>query len=271
MEKRHLLDLTPLVDEHRTAARLSERGPADLLGGDVGALGHAIRGTWHGRMVNEWMSSLVFVGLARQLEAIGEHDAAAEARAFADEERRHGILCGSVVVAAGGEAKAVVAPPAMLPEHRDTTVRAAVVRNVLSIACLSETVAVALIGAEREEMPDGPLRTLLTEIWADEVGHARFGWALVDRLLPRLTDAERDAVDRYLPVALSHLEAHELSHLPVSAEPPEAGKRYGVCSGRQARSLFEATVNQVILPELRARGLNAGSWKLGGVPERKVA
>jgi hypothetical protein len=271
MEKRHLLDLTPLVDEHRTSETLAGRDPSELIPPDLGALAPSVVGTWHGRMVNEWMSSLVFVGLARQLEAIGEHDGAAEARAFADEERRHGILCGSVVVAAGGEAKAVVPAPRMLPEHRDTTMRAAVVRNVLSIACLSETVAVALIGAEREEMPDGPLRTLLTEIWADEVGHARFGWSLVDRLLPRLTDAEHAAVSRYLPVALRHLEAHELSHLPVTSEPPEEGKTYGVCSGREARSLFADTVNEVIVPELRARGLDVGDWRLGDEHERKVA
>ena len=39
-------------------------------------------------------------------------------------------------------------------------------------------VAVALIGAERMEMPDGELRDLLTGIWSDEVGH----WKLAGRL-----------------------------------------------------------------------------------------
>ena len=48
---------------------------------------------------------------------------------------------------------------------------------MLSICCLSETVAVSLIGAERIEMPDGELRELLTKIYADEVrpDHCRAG------------------------------------------------------------------------------------------------
>ena len=46
----------------------------------------------------------------------------------------------------------------------------AALRNMLSICCLSETVAVSLIGAERLEMPAGELRKLLTE---DLLGRGR--------------------------------------------------------------------------------------------------
>ena len=62
--------------------------------------------TWRGRMVNEHTSSRVFEGLARQLAAAGlEDEIVAECRGFADEERRHGVLCGAVVEALGGEAR----------------------------------------------------------------------------------------------------------------------------------------------------------------------
>src|SRR5258706_75410 len=82
----------------------------------------------------------------------------------------------------------------------------AIARNILSICCLSETIAVALIGAERLEMPPGSLRELLSRIWSDEVGHARFGWRFLARAWPELAADERDAVARYLPIAFGHLE-----------------------------------------------------------------
>ncbi len=217
--------------------------------------------TWRGRMVNEWMSSFVFAQLADQMSEIGEAEGASYCREAAAEEREHGVLCGAVVMAAGGRAIADACFPSTLPRHLDTTRRAAVVRNVLSISCLSETVAVALIGAERLEMPDGPLRTLLTRIWSDEVGHARFGWTWLERVVPALSSREKASVIAYVPIALAHLEAHELVHLPASCEPPIDGRRFGVCSGQSARSLFYDTVNEVILPALNERGLEGSkAW-----------
>jgi hypothetical protein len=122
---------------------------------------------------------------------------------------------------------------------------------------LSETVAVALIGAERLEMPESPLRELLSEIWADEVGHARFGWRVAQELLPQLDDAARARLSLYLRVALRQLELHELAHLPLSSMPPPEGVALGLCSGADARTLFYETVQSAILPPLEALGLRA--------------
>ncbi|MDC0672498.1 ferritin-like domain-containing protein [Nannocystis radixulma] len=226
------------------------------------ALAPAVVGTWRARMVNEHGSSHVFAQLADQLAALGWASDAAEANSFAAEEREHGRLCGAVVEAAGGEARAPCAAPSVLPAHADTTPRAAALRNVISICCLSETVAVALIGAERLEMPDGPLRELLSQILGDEVGHARFGWRLLAREAGALTPAERAALAIYLPLAFAHLEAHELAHLPVGASWPEDAAQYGLCAGADARALFFDTVDQVIIPGLEAHGLPAAdAWK----------
>lgn len=214
-------------------------------------------------MVNEHGSSRVFEALAAQLDALGWSADAAEARTFAAEERAHGVLCGAVVEAAGGEAWAPALPARVLPEHADTTPRAAVLRNLISIACMSETVAVALIGAERLEMPESPLRELLGRILADEVGHARFGWRLLAREAPALPDDERAALARYLPTAFFHLEAHELGHIPVGAAWPSGAAAYGLCDGADARALFLDTVEHVIIPGLEAHGLPAAhAWKV---------
>lgn len=226
------------------------------------ALRSAAINTWRGRMVNEHGSARVFEGLAAQLAGLGWDEAAATCRTFADEERRHGAMCGAVVEAMGGEAVADVLPAPPFPQHPDVGPIEATTRNVLSIACLAETVAVALIGAEREEMPEGELRELLTRIWADECGHARFGWLLLPRLLEAGDPGLRERLVRYLEVAFGHLEAHELAHLPLEARgaAPEAAA-LGLCSGSDARALLYDAIAQVIVPALEAQGLRAGdAW-----------
>jgi hypothetical protein len=213
--------------------------------------------TWRGRMVNEYRSYRVFESLAAQMEAarFGEPQVA-ECRKFAAEERLHGVLCGAVVEALGGEARAEISEPEPVPEHADVSRLEAVLRNVLSICCGSETVAVSLIGAEREDMPPGPLRELLSQIYADEVGHARFGWRLCAEHIPPLDAATKDRLGAYLRASLGHLESHELSHIPLG-ESLVGGEALGLCSGWDARALFYDTLARVILPQLTALGLDA--------------
>ncbi len=207
--------------------------------------------TWRARMSNEYASSEVFAALSEQLRGAGfDAELADECAGFAAEERRHGVLCASVVEALGGEAKVTLPPRAEFPLHADAPPRAAALRNLIHICCMSETVAVALIGAERLDMPEGALRELLSTIYADEVGHARFGWRVLESYGRELTPSEVAAIERYLPTAFAHLEAHELSHLPDCDAPPN-GAGLGLCSGRAARLLFAETVEEVIRPGLR--------------------
>ena len=226
-------------------------------------LREAAIGTWKARMVNEHGSARVFEGLAKQLEIVGISDRDLERlRSFADEERNHGVLCGAVVEALGGEAIAPALNVVPFPEHEDVDALEAALRNLLSISCLSETIAVALIGAEREEMPEGELKELLTRIWAEECGHANFGWRLLKSLLSRGDSDLPRRLGEYLVVAFAHLEQHELAHLPLEANPPPEGVTLGLCSGRSARALFYATVEKIIIPGLEANGLPAKqAWK----------
>lgn len=245
------------IDLRREARSASPVLPAAAL--DPSLIEHA-RATWRGRMVNEHGSARVFRALAAQLREAGL-DGAERCDGFAEEERTHGVLCGAVLEALGGEARFEEAP-CHYPLHRDATPREAVVRNVLSIGCLSETVAVALVGAERLAMPEGELRELLTSILADEVGHARFGWGLVSQHVPSMDAGAKARLGAYLRVALGHLEQHELAHLPLSACPPPEGAALGLCSGGEARQLFFDTVEGVIVPRLTALGLPAEeAWR----------
>lgn len=219
--------------------------------------------TWRARMVNEHGSAPVFEGLVSQLDELvrlGLVDAreVERARNFAAQERRHGIMCGAVVEALGGAAHAQALPEQEFPEHDDATDELeACLRNLVSICCLSETVAVALIGAERQDMPESGLRELLTRIWAEECGHANFGWRLLPKLLARADDDALAGLGEYLRLAFAELEAHELAHLPAGSRVPPGGEAYGLCDGAEARQLFYATVDRVIVPGLEAHGLPA--------------
>jgi hypothetical protein len=227
----------------------------------VPALPHlreAAIGTWLGRMQNEYGSASVFEALAVQMERAGFDEARlAQCRGFADEERRHGVLCGAVVEALGGKAEGTLRAQHDFPFHEDASPTEGVLRNLMSISCLSETIAVSLIGAEREEMPEGSLRELLTNIWADEIGHARFGWTIVSEMAPKLDAAAKERLGDYLRVALAALEEHELAHLPITSQPPADGVELGLCSGKDARVLFFDTVETVIVPALDALGFPA--------------
>lgn len=225
--------------------------------------------TWKGRMVNEHISARVFAALIPQLMRAG---VAPNIQAkFADaiaEEMSHGRQCAAVVTALGGEAFATVGELSEVPTHADATPVEAVLRNVLSISCLSETVAVALIGAERLRAGVDGIQDALANILADEVRHARVGWSVVEDLAPGLDDPTRVRLDRYIVIAFRHLLAHELAHLPTGPAPSELAESVGVCDGREGRTLFFDTVETVIIPRLESLGFAAQSaWQRAGGTE----
>ncbi|MFN3202940.1 MAG: ferritin-like domain-containing protein [Bradymonadia bacterium] len=221
------------------------------------ALRRAALATWRGRMMNEYGSCAVFEGLADQLEAAGGRASDVEIlKGFAQEEREHGVLCGAVVEALGGAALGDQPLPTAdeMPAHAGLDPLEAVARNIISVCCLSETVAVSLITAERLGMPEGPLRRLLTRILSDEVGHGRFGWRWLAEHLPWMSAESRARLGEWLPMALRHLEAYEVAHLQPGPSLTD-GHMLGLCDGEAAQALFYDTVRTVILPRLEALGL----------------
>lgn len=222
--------------------------------------------TWRGRMVNEHISARIFSGLVYDLMRAGYHGAPLfEASAMAREELTHARLCATVVRALGAAPVADLPELLPLPDHladdAARTPREALAMNLLSVACLSETVAVAQISAERDAS-DPALADVLTRILADEVGHARLGWALLDELVPAMTTDERTRLSAYLAVALAALAEHQRN---VGADPRScpgpALRALGVCDGRLQHAIYLDTVEDIILPRLAALGLDGeNAW-----------
>ncbi|MCB9566446.1 MAG: ferritin-like domain-containing protein [Myxococcales bacterium] len=251
----------PLLDLRRQAAAERITLPAELGLGEADR--QAAIATWKGRMVNEHISARIFAGLVPQLmraEIDADHQAAVAT--MISDELRHARLCAAAALALGGDPVAPLPPLEPVPEHDDASPLEAVLRNVISVSCLSETVAVALIDAERLQAGPPVLAELLRSILADEVQHARFGWRLLEELEPRLDRRLRARLGEYLVVALAHLRAHELRHIPARAAPSSAAEAVGVCDGNAARELLFQTIGEVIIPGLCAHGLPArAAWE----------
>jgi hypothetical protein len=214
--------------------------------------------TWKGRMVNEHVSARVFAALIPQLMKAGLDPAWQEQVAvMIQDELRHARLCATMVHALGGEAVAELPPLPAVPEHPDVPPLEGVLRNILSICCLSETVAVALIRAEHDTVSPESMQKTLSSILGDEVQHARFGWECFRALAPSMDDALKERLSDYLVVAFKHVREHELHYLPLGTTPSTEAESVGVCDGVEARRLFFDAVNEVISPGLESCGLNA--------------
>jgi hypothetical protein len=249
----------------------------DLNGEELDALSpserEAICQTWQGRMLNEHVSARVFAALLGQMMAAGSPAARLAAVAgMISEELTHGRLCAAVVHALGGDPVLTYGDLDAPATHPDATPLEALLRNVLSISCLSETVAVALIGAEKLRAGPPALQEILADILADEVQHARLGWSLLEDHRADLDPALCARLGDYLATAFCHLRVHELAHLPETSSPSALAESYGVCDGSDARALFFDTVHEVIIPRLEEFGIPAErAWEASFVLERRVA
>ena len=223
----------------------------------------AARTNWRERMVSEHASARVFSALVGQMMRAGL--SAAETRrvaAMAQQELEHGLLCARVLVALGGEALAPLPRLDEVPSHADASPLEAVLRNVISVGCCSETVAVALVGTERELAGPAAVRRVLDRILADEVKHARFGWRLVREIAPALSAAEREGIDAYLVDAFAHQVAF---HSPFLAMPcaSDEGLAIGAPHGRSNWEIFVRTMNEIVVPGLAHHGFAAArAWRL---------
>lgn len=268
---------TPLRAEHRRLLRTAlkrgtlqpERRAEDRLEGRYSkATLESARAVWLQRMLHEHQSAAVFSRLLPQLiEAEATLDVKTSVLRMAMDELHHASLCGDVVEFLGGvaevEASLATEP---LPEHPDATPLERALRNVLFVGCLSETIALAFLTEERAGTQEPYIDRVLTQLGADEVLHAKLGWAYVGEVLPKLDAPARERTRRYLPVALGAIEQRMLHSMPL-APPGERDRSralapLGILPARVARELLYDTLGQVILPQLAAMGFDvAGAWE----------
>lgn len=217
----------------------------------------AARHNWRERMVSEHASARVFSALVGQAMHAGlARRDVYELTRMAREELDHGLLCARALVALGGDAVADLPELAPIPAHEDAEPLEALLRNVLSVSCASETIAVALVATEREQAGPAAIRRVLDQILKDEVGHARFGWRLLAKCAPGMPRTLRDRLSDYLVDVFEHQIAF---HSPFLAMPcaSAAGIAVGAPHGRSNWLVFVETIRGVVIPGLERHGLRA--------------
>jgi len=211
---------------------------------------------WRFRFRVEREAQARFHRLAGRLRRMGGPEALVERtrRASAD-EARHAVICRSLAEARGapvasrGEARAREIAPLGL------TFRERVLYEYVAACCVAETESVGVLTSLLGAVRRGPLRRALRSLAADEVGHARLGWAVLAAERARGTDTAFLAP--LVPVMLGVTAGPDLFAPAPPGLEDEALLEHGVLPRSAQRELFVRVVEEVVLPGLAAHGVDA--------------
>ncbi len=215
--------------------------------------------TWKSRLHHEHQSSAVFSRLLPQLiEAEATLDAKTAVLKMAMDELHHAALCAEVVRHLGGKPDLEVPSLAThpLPEHQDVSPQERALRNVLFVGCLSETVALSMLTEERSLTKEPFIRRVLAQLGADEVMHAKLGWAYVGQVWPGISAEGKIRTRQYLSVAVGYLRAIIHDRFPKADNEltPQLAE-LGLLPASRGLQLLDETLREVILPQLAAVGM----------------
>ena len=261
--------MTAILDLRREVAKsipLRLPGLGDISASDLAAA----REHWRIHMVAEFASARVFSGLVPQLMAAElDFDYVRAATEMALQEIDHGLLSARVFAALGGDPRSELPSLDPVPMHADVPAVEAALRNVISISCSGETLAVAVIGGERERATSHELRAVLTQILSDEVGHARFGWRLLAEVAPSLGEDALRRTSAYL-VAVFERDLRGMRGCLGMSPVSDAALGLGAPDGPAQWACFWATMTSVTIPGLERFGLKA-EWAWARAQERVIA
>ena len=174
---------------------------------------------------------------------------------MAADELEHARLSLDVCAAVGASGPPVVDRAELrMPERHGLAVELDLAPNVVRLGCLGETVAVPLFRLLRRQCTRAPAVVALDRILRDEGRHRTFGWSVLDWLLESPASATvRTEVDAQLPDALTGLVlaygTRDDGHPLTSDE-----RAWGLASPSEYAEVLASTLQDVILPELAARG-----------------
>jgi hypothetical protein len=162
-----------------------------------------------------------------------------------------------------GDAPVWPAPePLHIPPFAPTTGAMHATLYVIAMCCINETVACGVLEAARALAKSPLARAALATILADEIDHARAGWAHLAS--PYVTEEMK----RALPGWLHRLHSVKLREL-VEDDGPLPGEDFdvhGMLSRRRSREVVHATLVDVMFPGYRRAGIDpslAEGWARG--------
>jgi hypothetical protein len=132
--------------------------------------------------------------------------------------------------------------------------------RVVGMTCINETIASVRLRDSIEAAAGAVVRDAMRAILADEIHHARIGWAYLAS--PRLTPEIRAAVSTWL-VRLLRANLGALFDDVESSLSSDALSAHGIPSAAQTRQVAAAAVHEIVLPGFAHVGIDvaeAAEW-----------
>jgi hypothetical protein len=216
---------------------------------------------WGERIPTEYRSITGFSTLSFDFIAAGAPvDLVAVCHRVCIDELRHTELAVRMVDVYGGHRPPLPRDIASLPADESLTAVAQACRSAILLSCLGETFACTELTMLRERAVDPVVRGVLTVFLADEIVHARVGWAYLAHAFRSAEDATRVSVAAAIPDYIAGIgrnlfgTAELAAAVDVTNDDPRLGA-HGVCSMREEQELYRAFVPDVFLPGLLACGV----------------
>jgi hypothetical protein len=207
---------------------------------------------WEKRATAELRVASIFAVVARELFETGAHPAvlSVASRAVGDEVR-HAELCRVLAGRYGGRNVPWPTPGRTpMPLHGTAPRRLRPTLHVTAMGCINETIASAWLERSFRDATSTLARAAVRELMADDVYHARLGWAHLAS--PQVTAEVRAEIAAWLPRLL---EAAALPWLRDAKRFGAGVPEHGVPSGATTREVVASTVRTVVLPGFEALGV----------------
>ena len=237
-----------VMDGREAHLALLDDGPDGLSPHDREAIG----AIWAARAEHELGAGAVFEAIG---VALGERRTAPEVRTLVaravQDERRHSELCRRLAARyLSVEVPSPSSPAVTLPVFGDAPTELNATLNVVLNSCISETVAVEFLRVCRAEARGPAVRDALRSLLADEMRHARLGWAHLQS--SEVSSSERREVGRALPILARMARAAWTT--PTLLDTP-AATGHGWLDVARLGSLFDEVMSDVVVPGLAHVGV----------------
>jgi len=212
---------------------------------------------WAFRARSENQAAARFARIAERLDALEAHPSLrALARRSIDDERRHRARCADLAERFGhaplaaeriestGSPAPEVAPPS-LPLARRVTY------ELVAFCCLTESINAALLTRSFAIATEPDSRAAIREILADEVQHARLGWAYLAQ------EHDRAWLPEHFTTMLEATVPEELRDPRIQPDPSPALRSHGVFARAELREILIECVDEVITPGLTMMSVDA--------------
>lgn len=216
---------------------------------------------WAERIPTEYRSITGFSTLSFDFIAAGAPvDLVAVCHRVCLDELRHTELAVRMVDVYGGTRPPLPREIASLPADESLSAVAQACRSAILLSCLGETFACTELTLLRERAVDPVVRGVLTIFLADEIVHARVGWAYLAHAFRTADDATKRSVAAAVPSYVAGIAANLFgtdeteAAVDVTNDDPRLAA-HGVCSMREEQDLYRTFVPDVFLPGLVACGV----------------